>query len=61
MSNAMNYSGFTNPEMDLVVELLEREHEELLKEIHHSEIHDYRDKLKKRLELVDALIEKLRN
>lgn len=52
-------SNITKPEMDLIVELLQREHEELLKEIHHSEIHDYRDKLKDRLELVDALTEKL--
>ena len=40
-------------EWDLVIELVEREHQELSAEIQQTDSHDYRAKIPQRLDLVD--------
>lgn len=47
-------------EVELVLELLEREERDLPSEIHHTRLANYRDALHQRLELVRGLLERLR-
>ncbi len=47
-------------EWDLIVELLEAKRIVLPLEIHHTSTHAYRKELRQRLELIDALLSKLR-
>jgi hypothetical protein len=53
--------SLTKPEWELVMELLERERYELPAEIHHTRTSQMRDELKQRLELVNALLRRLRD
>jgi hypothetical protein len=46
-------------EWELVVELLQREHDDLPVEIHHSRVAAYREDLRKRLALVQGLLDRL--
>lgn len=50
----------TEAEWALIVELLEREFEELPVEIHHSRTTTYREELRARRELIRNLLERLR-
>jgi len=50
---------FSQEELDLLVELLERERAELPAEIHHTRTTAMRDTLRRRLELVNRLLERL--
>ncbi len=52
--------SLTQPEWELVLELLERERYELPAEIHHTRTSQMRDELKHRLELASGLLQKLR-
>lgn len=53
--------GFSNPdELALLIELLERERQDLPAEIHHTSTSSVRDGLHRRLETVDRLLERLR-
>jgi len=47
-------------EMDLLVGLLEKEFDEIRTEIHHTRSHDYKDGLKVREKLVQALLGRLK-
>jgi hypothetical protein len=47
-------------EVELLVELLEREERDLPSEIHHTRLTNYRNALHERLELVRGLLEHLR-
>jgi len=49
----------SDAEWDLVKELLERERADLKVEIHHTSDSSFRDGLKKRLELVRELLDRL--
>ena len=49
----------TEEEWDLVIELLERKRSELLIEIRHTRTRDFRDQLRKRLDLVEQLLQRL--
>jgi len=49
----------TEEEWDLVIELLERKRSELPIQIHHARARDFRDQLRKRLDLVDQLLQRL--
>lgn len=52
---------FSNPdELALLIELLERERRDLPAEIHHTSTSSVRDRLHRRLETVDRLLERLR-
>ena len=48
--------AWSNPELDLVRELLEGEQKELLLEIRHTDTANFRAGLKERLAMVEALI-----
>jgi hypothetical protein len=48
------------PELELIVELLEREQNALPVEIHHTDSNDFRDRLHRRQRLVDDLLARLR-
>jgi len=48
-------------EWNLVVELIERERTELPAEIHHTRTSSVRQALHERLDMVDRLLERLRN
>jgi len=50
---------FSREELDLVVELLERERAELPAEIHRCRTSEMRDQLKRRLEMVNQLLQRL--
>jgi hypothetical protein len=52
--------ALSETEYQLIVELLEREQAQLPHEIHHTDIHAAKDFLRNRLELVDALLIRLR-
>jgi hypothetical protein len=52
--------SLTQPEWELVMELLERERYELPAEIHHTRTSQMRDELKQRLDLVNGLLRRLR-
>ena len=47
-------------EWALVRDLLERELHELPGELHHTRVTSYRDELKRRMEMVKSLLERLR-
>jgi len=47
-------------EKDLLVGLLEREFDDVRTEIHHTQGHDYKESLKARQKLVQALLGRLR-
>ena len=51
---------FNDQELELVLELLERERSDLPAEIHHTMTSDYKDKLSRRLETVNGLLQRLR-
>ena len=49
---------FSDPERELIVELLEREHGFLPHEIHHTDSREFRASLEQRLEVVGELLAK---
>jgi len=49
----------TEEEWDLMIELLDRKRSELLIEIRHTRTRDFRDQLRKRLDLVEQLLQRL--
>jgi hypothetical protein len=50
----------SDEERDLIIGLLERERNDLPHEIHHTDARDFRVSLERRLEMVKALLAKLR-
>jgi hypothetical protein len=56
----MNEPKLSQAEWALLLELLQREQDELPVEIHHCRVSSYRDDLRNRLEMVRELIERLR-
>lgn len=50
---------FSREELDLIVELLERERAELPAEIHRTRTCEVRDQLRRRLEMINQLLERL--
>jgi len=50
----------SDPEWDLVIELLEREHHDLPGELHHTRLASYREELRRREELVKNLLGRLK-
>jgi hypothetical protein len=56
MSEPLNLSP---AEWELVVELLHREHDDLPVEIHHSRVAAYRDDLRRRQAMVQALMDRM--
>jgi hypothetical protein len=53
--------AWTDEEIKLVLDLLKEEQRELPPEIHHTDNRDVKDDLEKRLQLVNALIQKLQH
>jgi hypothetical protein len=47
-------------ERDLVTDLLEKELEDIRSELHHTQVHGYREALKDREKLVRGLLEKMK-
>ena len=47
-------------ERDLVTDLLEKELEDIRSELHHTQVHGYREALKDREKLVRDLLEKMK-
>jgi hypothetical protein len=47
-------------ERDIVTELLEKELEDMRSELHHTQVHGYREALKDREKLVRDLLEKMK-
>jgi hypothetical protein len=52
---------WTNEEIQLILDLLQTERRELPPEIHHTDTARVKEDLEKRLQLVNALIQKLQN
>jgi hypothetical protein len=50
---------FSDEELTLVVELLQREHDDLPTEIHHCRVASYRDELRHRQQIVKDLLHRL--
>jgi hypothetical protein len=50
---------FSDEELTLVVELLQREHDDLPTEIHHCRVASYRDELRRRQQIVNDLVHRL--
>jgi hypothetical protein len=50
----------SNPELDLILELLEREQKRLPVEIRHTDAHKFRTDLRERLATIESLIERAR-
>jgi hypothetical protein len=50
----------TDDEWTLVIDLLQREHDELPVEIHHCRVANYREDLQHRLAMVQELLNRLR-
>jgi hypothetical protein len=46
-------------EWELIVELLQREHDDLPVEIHHCRVASYREELRRRQALVQALLDRM--
>jgi len=51
-----NQLALSDPQLSLIVELLEREHKELLVEIRHTDNAVFRAGLKERLAMVETLV-----
>jgi hypothetical protein len=49
----------TDKERDYLLEILEARREELLHELHHTDTHDFKEMLKRKVELVEGLRSKL--
>jgi hypothetical protein len=49
----------SQPEKELVTGLLEKELDEIRSELHHTQGHDYKDRLREREQLVRGLLAKL--
>jgi hypothetical protein len=56
MNEHLNLSG---TEWELIVELLQREHGRLPIEIHHCRVRSYREGLRRRLKLVEGLLDRM--
>ena len=50
----------TDEEREYLLEILEARHVELLHEIHHTDARDFREMLKRKVELVEGLKSKVR-
>ena len=50
----------TNEERDYLLEILEARREELLHELHHTDTLDFKEMLKRKVELVEGLRSRLR-
>ena len=50
----------TEPERDLILELLERQSKDLMVEIRHSDTRDFREELQHREQLVESLLERFK-
>ncbi len=50
---------FSEAELALLIELLQREHHDLPTEIHHCRVASYRDELRARHEMVKKLLDRL--
>lgn len=50
----------SDPELELIIELLERDQRKLLVEIRHTDAHKFRDDLRARLKTIESLIERAR-
>lgn len=55
-----NQAAFSDREMGLVAELLERERTQLLTEIRHTDTRMYREELHGRLQLLDGILARLK-
>jgi hypothetical protein len=51
----------SDDELQLMLELVEREHKELLVETRHTDARDYREGLRERMEVVEALQQRLQS
>lgn len=49
----------SEPEKDLLAAVLQKELEDIRSELHHTQVLDYKESLKRRESLVRALLEKL--
>ncbi len=58
-SDPSKQTGFTVPEIELIIDLLEREQAQVLSEIHFASTGAYRSKLRRRFDLVEALLNRL--
>ena len=52
--------SLSTEEHDLLITILERRHRELMKEIWHTDNHDFKDLLRKQEKLLDAMLLRLR-
>jgi hypothetical protein len=53
--------NLTDQEQQLLLELLEAAHKEMIQGIDHTDTRDYRELLKQKTELLEGLIAKIRN
>jgi len=55
-----NATVLSEPQWKLLLDLLNREHRQLLVEIRHTDTHAYREELQKRLRLLESTIAEVR-
>ena len=55
-----NENVLSEAQWTIVLDLLNREHKQLLIEIRHTDTHDFREQLQERLSLVEATIARIR-
>jgi hypothetical protein len=53
------HQKLSREEWALIVELLQREHDDLPVEIHHCRVRSYREELRHRLEIVQGLLDRM--
>ena len=53
-------NNLSDQEREYLLEVLQTAHKELMHEIHHSNTHSYKDELKSKLAINEALVEKLK-
>jgi hypothetical protein len=52
-------ASFSDQEIELLVDLLQRERRDLPAQIHHTDSHDLRERFKARQHLIEALLDRL--
>ena len=53
--------NLTDEEREFLLELLEAKHTSMMHELHHTDTHDYRQMLEQKLNVIEALQEKLKS
>jgi hypothetical protein len=53
--------SITAPERELMLELLTSKRDSMLHELHHTDTHDYKELLRKKLEVLESVLVKIKD